>query len=133
MLWDLFFFFSFFFQIYIIIRTFAFVPISSYSSWSHLWNFYPVTFMLLCLQLNFPERQYRTYVMSLGVIITFAWNIVSNFLDPGTVFKIRLVTGFGDPVLLQDFSAEQIKDIEDSALTAPGKPLPALPSSSSSS
>ena len=59
--------------------------------------------------MNFPERQYRTYVMSVGVLITFAWNIVSNFLDPGTVFKIRLVKGFDDQSLLEDFtSAAQV-------------------------
>lgn len=59
----------------------------------------------------FIERspcRYRTYVVSVPTLVSFAWGIVANFLDPGTVFKIRLVGGFGDPALLDDFTTDKV-------------------------
>jgi len=61
------------------------------------------------IELNYPERQYRTYVLSVGPLITFAWGVVSKFLDPGTVFKIRLAGGFDDAALLEDFTPDQVQ------------------------
>ena len=61
---------------------------------------------------NYPERQFRTYVVSVGSLVTFAWRAVSNFLDPGTVFKIRLVDTFtATPTVLADFEEAAIEDI----------------------
>jgi len=66
-------------------------------------------------------------VVSVGTMITFAWRIVSTFLDPGTVFKIRLVDNFNDKALLEDFTAPRIRDLEQSTEIAPGQPIPRLP------
>ena len=60
-------------------------------------------------------------------MITFAWRIVSTFLDPGTVFKIRLVNNFNDASLLEDFTAPRIRDLEQSTVIAQGQPIPPLP------
>jgi hypothetical protein len=62
------------------------------------------------IELNYPERQYRTFVLSVGTVITMAWRAVSNFLDPGTVFKIRLVGSFADRELLEDFTEEKVQE-----------------------
>lgn len=47
-------------------------------------------------------------MVSVPTLVSFAWGIVANFLDPGTVFKIRLVGGFGDPALLDDFTTDKV-------------------------
>jgi len=87
---------------------------------------------------NFPERQYRTYVVSSGTLVTVAWRAVSTFLDPGTVFKIKLVDSLSsskDEIAI-DFDASTILDLEKAFAAGPtrtsecSRPSTILPSTS---
>ena len=71
------------------------------------------------LENHFPERQRRTYVVHVGRLIRFAWGIACNFLDPGTVYKICLLSGFHEQALLENFSPEQVRAIERGCKEAP--------------
>jgi hypothetical protein len=76
------------------------------------------------LERHFPERQYRTYVVSVGPLVTVAWRAVSSFLDPGTVFKIQLVDSLastkGD--LAFDFEPGTLSDLETAFAAPPADP-----------
>lgn len=69
--------------------------------------------------------RYRTYVVNVGTVVTFAWRAVSTFLDPGTVVKIRLVGGFHDLALLDDFSPAQVRALTHENTAAGGTDLSA--------
>jgi len=70
---------------------------------------------------NFPERQYRTYVVSSGTLVTIAWRAVSTFLDPGTVFKIKLVDSLSSSkdYIAVDFDASTVVDLEKAFAAGP--------------
>ena len=66
-------------------------------------------------------------MLPVGVIISFVWRVVSNFLDPGTVFKIRLVNDYDHPDCVSQFDEAQLSSLKaDSVDSAPRPALPAL-------
>jgi len=75
-------------------------------------DFHMVKLASPIIENNYPERQFATYVLPVGSLITLAWKVIAGFLDPGTAYKIRLVTGFQDPLLLDNFDEKLLEMIE---------------------
>ncbi|CAM9703666.1 unnamed protein product, partial [Phaeothamnion confervicola] len=77
------------------------------------------------LENNFPERQHATYILPVGTMIVMAWKVVATLIDPGTAHKIRLVTGFEHPFLLEHFAPAALRCMVDGdAAAAAAMPRP---------
>jgi len=83
---------------------------------------------------NYPERQFRTYIVSVGSLVTFGWRVVSSFLDPGTTHKIQLVDSLAapSPSLRADFTPAQLAVIEEAFTNPPTTAPPRAPTSGAS-